>query len=239
MLAVLTGLEHRASVATALALLAALLVPAHAQNIQKQEGVLIITAGGEIIGRERYKLSVRGNAIEVSGTVELRVGTESLHQSSRMTLNRNGEPQSYEWKMKEPVSRTVKVKFDGGSAFVDFPSEPIEQGGRDSKEFRFETGRVALLDINFFHHYILLARLYDFTAGGPQTLPVLIPQSYQPGNLTVEFVDLEDLVTASGTVSARRLDITTPDNLIHMWLGEGDRFLRLTVPAAGVTVEPE
>ena len=219
-------------------LLAALPVPLHAQNIQKQEGVLIITAGGESIGRERYKIVPRGGMIEASGQMKLQSGLTSLQQSSLMTLSRAGEPQSYEWKMKEPISRTIKVNFDGSRAYVDYP---LEEGGRDRKEFRFDTARVALLDNNFFHHYILLAQLYDFTKGGIQTIPVLIPQSVQPGTVTVQDAGTDEIQagTGAGTVFARRLDVTTPDNLIHVWLGEGNRLLRLTVPAAGVTVAPE
>ena len=220
-------------------LMLALMLPvtdARGQTFRKHEGVLIVTSGGEVIGRERFRIGRVGDGIEAKAEIELQVGDTRVRQTTAMTLSFSGEPRSYEWRMKEPRSGKIQVTFQDGRAAVVVA---LENGGNDQKEFHFNTEQVALLDNNVFHHYILLARLYDFTKGGVQTFPVLVPQSVHPDTLTVEDKGLESITAKAGTVLGRRLEVITTDNRIQLWLGENDRLLRLEVPSAGVTVEPE
>lgn len=209
---------------------------ASGQTFRKQEGVLLVSSGGEVLGRERFRVSRSGDGIEATAEIDMQVGDTRVRQTTSMTLSLSGEPRSYRWQMKEPRSAKIEVKFQDGRAVVVFP---LDNGGKDQKEFHFNTGRVALLDNNVFHHYILLARLYDFTEGGVQTFPVLVPQSVHPATLTVEDKGPESITVKQGTVLGRRLEIVTTDNRIRLWLGENNRFLRLEVPSAGVTVELE
>ena len=227
---------------TSLILLAGLLitlagpVPLRGQKEEKQEGVLRILMAGRQIGTEHYRIRRRGANLEAEADIRMEVNETTVRQKATLTLSAAGEPISYTWRMEQPQKITVRVEFEGAKASVTYPKA---DGELDKQEFHFPTGRVAILDNNVFHHFALAARLYDFQAGGQQEVPVLIPQSVQPGTLLLEAKGKETVLVKGKSILARRLDVTSTDNMVQLWLGENNELLRLEVPSSGVVVEPE
>jgi len=94
---------------------------------------------------------------------------------------------------------------------------------------------VVVLDNNMYHQYAVLARVYDWSKGGAQTLPVLIPQEITPGSITAE-------ATGSATSGGKTylgLRVTTSDIEVLLLLDSSHRLMRLEVPASKVTVVRE
>lgn len=206
------------------------------QNDGKQEGVLRITADGQALGTERYRIRRVGANLEAVADIQINIGGTRIEQNTSMTLTPAGEPLSYEWRMEKPKKIYVRVQFEGGKAVATYP---LESGQEDRQEFHFNTGRVAVLDNNVFHHFALFARLYDFRKRGVQTFPVFIPQSIQPGTATIESKGTDTVQVNGKSVLARRLVVITTDNRVLVWIDENGGLLRLEVPAAKVVVEPE
>ncbi|MGH9804215.1 MAG: hypothetical protein ACRD4D_03500, partial [Candidatus Acidiferrales bacterium] len=125
-------------------------------------------------------------------------------------------------------------QFEGGRATISFPRDD----GKDEQQVYDFGGRVALLDINVFHHFLLLVRLYDFAKGGPQTVSVFVPQSVQPGSVTLELEGVETMTVDAAPQPVRRFSILSEDNRLQLWVTETGRFVRLTVPQAEVEVLP-
>lgn len=103
------------------------------------------------------------------------------------------------------------------------------------QELSFGTPRVLVLDNNIYHHYAILARLYDWNAKGVQTFSVLIPQDMTPGSITAESAGTQ---TLDGS-ALELLRARTPDLELNLYLDANHRLVRLTVPSAKAEVRRE
>ncbi len=125
------------------------------------------------------------------------------------------------------------MEFDGSKATIAYSADDEEE---EQQIFDFESRRVALLDHNVFHHFLLLAELYDFSAGDVQTVKVFVPQAVQPGEARLELVGVEQATVNGKPQPVRQLAITTSDNRVLLWVTESGQFVRLRVPVANVEV---
>src|SRR5262249_11656393 len=105
--------------------------------------------------------------------------------SGSLTLQSDGAPMRYEWTSQADKSMTAHVLFANGVAKITIqvqgadPAHPFEQ------DLSFNTPLVAILDNNLYYQYAVLARFYDWSKGGEQNFPVLIPQELTPGSVRV------------------------------------------------------
>lgn len=203
---------------------------------ETQQGVLRILADGEVLGSESYEIVASGAEVQARATVTFRMGGDTVEQTSRLLLNPDLSPRRYEWKMASPREAWLGVTFDAGRATIRFPRE---DGREEEQKFDFGAARVAVLDNNVFHHFLLLSRLYDLDRGGPQEIQVFIPQSVQPGTVKIELEEVEMLAVAGQLQPVRRFTISSADNLVLLWVSESGVFVRLQVPQANVEVVPE
>lgn len=201
-----------------------------------QEGQLRILVDGQLIGRERYRITRTATEIQARAEVELEVEGQKTRQTSSLLLGADLHPRSYEWKMETPRTTWVRLEFEGAVATLRYP---LSDGKEDRQVFNFETPRVALLDNNVFHHYLLLAEFYDYQAGGAQTVKVFVPQAVQPGEARLELRGVETLEVDGRPQPVRQLAITTEDNEVLLWVTESGRFVRLRAPQSNVEVVSE
>ena len=107
------------------------------------------------------------------------------------------------------------------------------QGARPfQQDLSFNTPLIAVLDNNLYYQYAVLARIYDWSKGGEQTFPVLIPQDLTPGTVRV---------ASTGSASAdgktyEGLKVSSSDLEIQLLLDNNHRLIRLEVPEARVSV---
>jgi hypothetical protein len=94
---------------------------------------------------------------------------------------------------------------------------------------------VAVLDNNLYYQYAVLARIYDWKAGGKQNFPVLIPQDMVPGSISVESLGPQQ----SGNGKYEAMRVSTPDLEIMVYLDAAHRLMRIEVPSSNVTIERE
>ncbi|MFQ5663114.1 MAG: hypothetical protein ACE5HL_04720 [Terriglobia bacterium] len=218
-------------------LLAAALLASLAAGLaaaESQKGRLRILQNGQPIGSERYEITATATEIHARGEIELRMDGVKVRQTASLLLNRELVPRKYEWKMEEPVKSWRRVEFTGSQATIRYP---LEKGKEDQQVFDFGSARVAILDL--YHHFLLLARLYDFSQGGPQTVQLFIPQKVQPGPATLELQGVETLTVEGQPQPVRQLSITTEDSRVLLWVTESGGFVRLRAPLENVEVVPE
>ena len=102
--------------------------------------------------------------------------------SGTLTLQPDGAPISYEWQSQADKTNGARILFANGIAKITLQmqgSRPFEQ------DMSFGSPLIAVLDNNLYYQYAVVARVYDWTKGGAQTMPVLIPQELTPGSITV------------------------------------------------------
>ena len=211
-----------------------LAAPAGAAD-QSQRGELRVLYRGEVVGREVYDISATATELHARGDITYEQGEHKLRQTTDLLLGGDAAPRRYEWKLEGPRQSWLRMEFEGGRATVWFPREDNKE---EQQVYDFGSGHLALLDINVFHHFLLLARLYDFARGGPQTIQVFVPQSVQPGTVTVELQGVETLPVDGTPQPVRHLSILSEDNQVQLWVTEAGRFVRLTAPEADVEVLP-
>jgi len=196
----------------------------------QDKGKLTIKLDGQTVGREDFEIAPSGAGWRAKGTADIKPPEGPASKiSGTLTLQPDGAPISYEWTAQAEKTNGAHILFANGVAKITLEM----QGARPFEQtLSFNTPLVAVLDNNLYHQYAVLARVYDWSKRGAQTLPVLIPQELTPGTITVE---------STGSASAdgksyEGLKVTTSDLEILLLLDNNHRLMRLEVPAAKVSV---
>jgi hypothetical protein len=171
-----------------------------------------IRQDGKTIGTEEFTIRARDKGYIAEGKTQLAGDPSPL--SSRLELDENLRPTAYEYthglgKIRIKIGSPLSEMTVGGS------------GSDSSTEFRFPDG-AAILDTNFFHHYLLL--LYRAT-GADQKISVFVPQEMQAGQARVR------------STGNRTYSIEVGDVKLDATVDSVGRLIRLAVPSAKVVVE--
>lgn len=206
---------------------------ARAPDEATARGAFRILVDAREVGREEFEIERSAEEIRVRARLRLTASGKEVEETATLTLSPNYQPRGYEWRRTRPAGTFVRVRFEGSKAALEFPLSATEL---DRREFTFETNQVAVLDNNFFHHYLFLLRQYDFGRGGVQSVRILIPQELLPAVVTLEEVKGEPANAGQGSQPLRRLRMKSQDNEIWLWVDENAGLMRLTVPQGKVEV---
>src|SRR5216684_8291648 len=196
----------------------------------QDKGKLIIKLGGQTVGHEEFEIAPSGGGWLAKGTAEIKPPDGAASKvSGLLTLQPDGAPISYDWSAQTEKTNGAHILFANGVASITLEM----QGARPfQQDLSFNTPLIAVLDNNLYHQYAVLARIYDWSKGGVQTFPVLIPQELTPGSITVQS-------TGSATSDGKTyegLKVTSSDLEILLLLDGNHRLIRLEVPDAKVSV---
>lgn len=197
------------------------------------KGKFNILVDGKSVGKEEFEIAPNGGGWVAKGSTDIVAADgQTAHITGNLTLQPNGAPIAYDWVSKADKTNSAHIIFTNGIARIALTvqgAQPYEQ------EFTFNSPIVIVLDNNMYHQYALLARIYDWSKGGAQTLPVLIPQEITPGSITVESTGS----ATSGGKTYEGLRVTTSDIEVLLLLDSNHRLMRLEVPASKVAVVRE
>lgn len=196
---------------------------------QPDKGKFSLLLDGKTIGHEEFEIAPSGAGWLAHGTTSLQTEKGETKVTGNLTLQPDGVPISYDWSAQTDKINSARVLFANGIAKITLEmqgSRPFEQ------DLSFGTPLIAVLDNNLYHQYAVVARLYDWAKGGPQQLPVLIPQELTPGNITLESTGS----ASAGGKTYEGLKVATSDLEILLLLDSRHRLMRLEVPSAKVSV---
>jgi hypothetical protein len=196
--------------------------------IAQDKGKFRILLSGQSIGTEDFEISMsEGKWIVRGTTVAHTAGGDDMKTTGELHLAADGTPIHYAWSTDSPKKASGQVDFDSGTAktLTDFGS-----GHPYHEDFKFTSPIVVVLDNNLYEQYAILARLYNWGAGGEQSFPVLIPQDITPGTIKVSAAG-----GASGGLT--ELVVKSADLEIHLFCDGSHKLVRLEVPASRVVVE--
>ena len=196
------------------------------------KGKLRITIDGQPVGNEDFEISPSGDAWIERSSMSARVPGGEVKATGQLKLSADGAPIRYDWSAEAQKKATGAVDFSNGTAKCS-----ADLGGASPlrKDFTFTSPRVAVLDNNLYFQFGVLARLYDWKAGGKQTFPVLIPQDMIPGSISVESLGQQQ----TGNVKYEAVRVSSPDLEIMVYLDANHRMMRLEVPSSNVVIERE
>lgn len=199
----------------------------------QDKGKFNILLDGKSVGKEEFEIAPNGAGWVAKGTTQINTADgNSAQVTGNLTLQSNGAPMAYDWVSKADKTNSAHIIFANGIAKIALEvqgAKPYEQ------ELTFNTPMITVLDNNLYHHYEVLARIYDWSKRGAQTLPVLIPQEITPGTITAEATGS----ASSGGKTYEGLRVTTSDIEVLLMLDSNHRLMRLEVPAAKVAVVRE
>lgn len=197
------------------------------------KGKFRITINGQQIGNEDFSISANGEQWVARSTTSAHApGGVDIKASGELRLAADGAPLHYEWSAEAQKKASGSVDFVGATAkcVADFgAASPLR------KDFNFSSPHVAVLDNNLYYQYAILARQYDWKAGGKQDFSVVIPQDMVPGAISVESVS----APMAGKGASEALRASTPDIEILLYLDRDHRLVRLEVPSSNAVIERE
>jgi hypothetical protein len=196
----------------------------------QDKGKFDIKLAGQTVGHEEFEITPAEGGWLAKGSSDIKPpeGAPSKVTGS-LTLLSNGSPMSYEWKAQSGKNSGAHIVFANGVARITLEM----QGARPfQQDLSFNSPLIAVLDNNLYYQYAVLARIYDWSKGGEQTFPVLIPQELTPGTVTV----LSTGTAAADGKTYEGLKVTSSDLEILLLLDNNHRLVRLEVPAAKVSV---
>jgi hypothetical protein len=198
--------------------------------LHEDKGKFRIVVDGQQAGIEDFQISREGDRWVARGKVEVTLpGSGSDKFSSVLDLAADGAPSHYEWSSQGTDKRSIAVDFQGTTAKMALS----KQGAQPFvQEFSFSSPRILVLDNNMYHHFAILAQLYDWNAGGKQTFPVLIPQDQLPGTITVESLGSQSVEGAA----LEQLRVHSADLEIDLYVDSVHRLTRLEVPSSKAEV---
>ena len=129
-------------------------------------------------------------------------GGGDIKATGQLKLSADGAPIRYDWSAEAQKKATGTVDFVSGTAKC---SADLGAASPLRKDFTFTSPLVAVLDNNLYYQFGVLARVYDWKAGGKQTFPVLIPQDMVPGSISVESLGPQQAGNAEIRSPARQL----------------------------------
>ena len=196
----------------------------------EERGKFTIQLNGKTVGREEFQITAAGGGWAAHGTSDINPpGSAAAKITGSLTLQPDGAPITYEWTSRAEKTNGAHILFANGVAKITLEMQgarPFEQ------DLSFGTPLIAVLDNNLYHQYAVVARIYDWSKRGAQSLPVLIPQELTPGSITVESVGSLN----AGGKSYDGLRVTTSDLQVILYLDPSHRMMRLEVPSANVSV---
>lgn len=196
----------------------------------EDKGKLNIQLDGRTVGHEEFEIAPSGGGWAAHSTTDIKApDSPATRVTGMLTLQADGVPISYEWTSRSEKTNGAHIIFANGVAKITLEM----QGSRPYEEhMSFGSPLIAVLDDNLYYQYAILARVYDWSKGGAQNLPVLIPQELTPGSITVESTGS----AAANGKTYEGLRVATSDLQVLLFLDPSHKLVRLEVPSAKVSV---
>ena len=193
-----------------------------------EKGKFRILVSGQETGKEEFEISASGSGWMARGTSEIESPQGTTHITGTLALHPDGTPERYEWSTEGPKKASAAVAFNGVTAVAELHLEGMRPF---TQQFTFNSPHIAILDNNLYHHFVILARLYDWEKKGAQTLPVFVPQDMTPGSVTLESVGKQDV----GGTRLEELRVKTEDLELDLYLN-GPRLVRIIAPSTNAEI---
>jgi hypothetical protein len=202
----------------------------------RDEGVYKILVDGREIGSERFALSVTEKGAASTSVLDFRNPSgppTRLHFESKLEMDGKFRPRSYR----------LDTDVDGKKGFMLATFSPrqamFEYGtpGSAKKSGLLVGEDYTVLDTNIFHHFIFLARRFDFNSKEKtQRFEVLIPQESDSGVVKVRDLGRDTVLVNGKKQDAHHLEVDSGAKLIELWVDRDQKLQKLAVPAIKLEV---
>jgi hypothetical protein len=206
--------------------------PAAPGVVSADRGKFKIFSDGQPVGTEEFSVAPSGADWISRGSLEIKMpGAGTAQVSGELRLAADGRPLGYKWTSAGEKKILGSIVFEGAKAEMEIREN---NGEPFTQLFDFDSPQVVVLDNNFYHHYGLFARLYDWNAKGVQTFSVVIPQDLAAGKVTLEWAGPRDL----DGIKSELLRVRSSDLEIELYVADG-KLVRMIVPESKAEIRRE
>ena len=223
-----------------------------------EHGQFNILFSGETIGYENFSITGQTTTYRSSSFTELTINKENprtLESSdqeieqptppstsntsvtffinTKLQFNEHFEPTSYEITQEVGSSQNrARVRFLPDRSHVTYFSNDAQL---DKKRIELKKD-VMILDDNVFHHYLILAKRYNFSDGGIQKFLGFIPQQFIAGGIIISDQGIEDIEINNKNYDLQRLLVNVGDLEVNLWIDLNHRLKKLSIPKSEIEV---
>ncbi len=182
--------------------------------IKAESGHFTIYQDGKKIGAEDFSIAPQQAGYLAQGHTLISINNQTFDIQSRMELDEKLSPTSYEFRSKTSV---IRLKVGNPLSELEYTVD----GKSEPHDIRFPSDG-AIIDDNFFHHFLILLYRAGLSA---TSIPTFVPQQLTVGTLTIH---------PSGN---HTFELETNNVKLIATTDSDGRLIRLTVPDAKVVVE--
>ena len=204
------------------ALVASMAPPAAAQNALVDEGTLVVTRAGAVIGRESFRIVQGAGASRVlTATAQASYGARRL--TPTLSVDTAGTPLLYRLESREGSSLQERLQATARPGRL---SVMLQTASGESARDYVPAGASLVLDDELHHHHAFVGAA---ARGGARSVTVVVPRSTRQllGQLSAGVPD--SLEIDRRTIAATRYTLTLPDDVREVWLDGRGRLLKVTL----------
>lgn len=214
--------------------LAALTTPGHAfaQSVVVDEGTFAVTLGGTPAGTEQFTIRRAGvgdDAIIIANAVirlDRGAGPTELRPLLEVTPLDDASV-NYQLKVSGSESSEMSVRIAGRRYVARIRTE----AGEEEREFLARPG-TRIVEEGVAHHYFFLRGVREGS-----TTPVIEPRTRRQVQLAASAAGEEELTVGPAKVRARKVTLSSGDDVRHVWFDAQGRVLRVEIPSLGYVAE--
>jgi hypothetical protein len=206
------------------------------QKAAREQAQFDIYVGGKEMGQEKFSIQASGDSIASSSTLNFRdpgKSRQTVKIETELAMDERFVPRSYQLRTDVGGQKGImKAVFAKGEASFEFlvNKSPAKSG-------LLVGDRFSVLDTNVFHHFVFIARLFDFDSKeDPQSMEVVIPQEQRNGILKVRHAGLEKVDIRGGKKELHHLKADTGTVQIDLWIDAQHVLYKIAVPVKRIEV---
>jgi hypothetical protein len=202
----------------------------------REEGQFSIYIAGKEIGREKFSIQSSSDSVTSSSTVSFRYPgnkRQTVTIETELTMDDRLVPRTYQLRTDvEGQKGAMKATFVPGQAAFEYLA-----AGSFRKSGLLVGNQYTILDTNVFHHFIFIARLFDFQSGqNLQSREVIIPQELDKGTLKIRDVGLEKISIKGKNRDLHHLKADSGTVQIDLWIDDQHMLYKIALTAKGIEV---
>jgi len=205
------------------------------QKASREEGQFSILVSGKEIGREKFSIQSSGDSVSSNSTSNFRDpgNRRDVKMETELTMDERLVPRSYQLRTDIGGQKvSLQGTYTSGEAAYQYLT-----GGIPGKS-RFLVGdRYSMLDNNVFHHFIIIARLFNFESKEKsQSFEVVIPQEMEKGVLKVSDMGVEKISIRGKDRELHHLMADSGTVKIDLWVDDQRILYKVALPAKRIEV---
>jgi len=207
------------------------------KNASREEGQFSIYVSGREVGREKFSIQSSGDSSSSSSSMSFRDPANKRREfkiDTELSMDDKLVPLSYQLRTEADGKKgVVKAVFvPGQQAKYEY-----DAGGGPRETVLLVGERYSILDTNVFHHFIFVARLFDFDSKEDrQSMQVVIPQELMNGVLKISNVGLEKISVRGKERELHHLRADSGSVKIDLWTDDHCIVYKIAFPFKGIEV---